>query len=141
MYSAKEAAEMTGLTAAALRYYEQQQLLPPIIRTEQKYRQYSDADIEWIRMIQCLRKAKVPIRSIREYVLLLKQGGRTILQRRRMVRKYMEELHHQIGNLQEALALSQEKFSFYEEILDKTAAEHLTCLEEWALFKERRGNG
>ena len=138
MYSAKEAAEMTGMTAAALRYYEQQQLLPPIIRTEQKYRQYSDADIEWIRMIQCLRKAKVPIRSIREYVLLLKQGGRTILQRHRMVRKYMEELHHQIGNLQEALALSQEKFSFYEEIL---AAEHLTCLEEWALFKERRGNG
>ena len=113
MYSAKEAAEMTGMTAAALRYYEQQQLLPPIIRTEQKYRQYSDADIEWIRMIQC----------------------------HRMVRKYMEELHHQIGNLQEALALSQEKFSFYEEILDKPAAEHLTCLEEWALFTARRGNG
>ena len=75
MYSAKEAAEMTGLTTATLRYYEKEQLLPAIERTEQRYRQYSDTDIEWINMIQCLRMANVPIRSICEYILLLTQGG------------------------------------------------------------------
>ena len=53
MYSAKEAAEITGLSTAALRYYEKEKLLPPIARTTQKYRQYSDEDIEWIKMIQC----------------------------------------------------------------------------------------
>ena len=36
MYSAKEAAEMTGLSTAALRYYEKEQLLPQIARTSQK---------------------------------------------------------------------------------------------------------
>ncbi len=46
MYSAKEAAEMTGLSTAALRYYEREQLLPQISRTSQKYRQYPDSDIE-----------------------------------------------------------------------------------------------
>ena len=51
MYSAKEAAEMTGLTTATLRYYEKEQLLPAIERTEQRYRQYSDTDIEWINMV------------------------------------------------------------------------------------------
>ena len=35
MYSAKEAAEMTGLSTATLRYYEKEQLLPPIARTKQ----------------------------------------------------------------------------------------------------------
>ena len=65
MYSAKETAEMTGLTTATLRYYEKEQLLPAIERTEQRYRQYSDTDIEWIKMVQCLRMANVPIRSIR----------------------------------------------------------------------------
>ena len=99
MYSAKEAAEMTGLTTATLRYYEKEQLLPAIERTEQRYRQYSDTDIEWINMVQCLRMANVPIRSIREYILLLTQGGKTILQRRLMVQEYIDDLHSQMVNL------------------------------------------
>ena len=67
MYSAKEAAEITGLSTATLRYYEKEQLLPQIARTSQKYRQYTDTDIEWIRMVQCLRMANVPIRTIKKY--------------------------------------------------------------------------
>ena len=76
MYSAKEAAEMTGLTTATLRYYKKEQLLPAIGRTEQRYRRYSNMDIEWVKMVQCLRMANVPIRSIREYILLLTDAGR-----------------------------------------------------------------
>ena len=81
MYSAKEAAEITGLSTATLRYYEKEQLLPQIARTNQKYRQYTDTDIEWIRMIQCLRMANVPIRTIKQYIALLIQGGETMEER------------------------------------------------------------
>ena len=70
MYSAKEVAKITGLTTATLRYYEKENLMPPIARSIQFYRQYSDSDIEWINMIQCLRLANVPIRSIKQYVAL-----------------------------------------------------------------------
>ena len=72
MYSAKKAAEITGLSTAALRYYEKESLLPPVKRNDQKYRQYTDEDIEWIRMIQCMRMANIPIQSIKEYVSALK---------------------------------------------------------------------
>ena len=41
MYSAKEAAKITGLSTAALRYYEKESLLPPVKRNDQKYRQYT----------------------------------------------------------------------------------------------------
>ena len=78
MYSAKEAAEITGLSTATLRYYEKEQLLPQIARTSQKYRQYADTDIEWIRMIQCLRMANGPIRTIKKDISLLMQGGETM---------------------------------------------------------------
>ena len=137
MYSAKEAAEMTGLTTATLRYYEKERLLPPIGRTEQRYRQYSDTDIEWIKMVQCLRMANVPIRSIREYILLLTQGGRTISQRRLMVQEYIDDLHSQMDNLQNALALTKKKLAFYEKLLQKPATQDLTYLEEWNLFKSK----
>ena len=73
MYSAKEAAEITGLSTATLRYYEREKLIPQITRTDQKYRQYTDTDIEWIKMIQCMRMANIPIRSIKQYVELLIQ--------------------------------------------------------------------
>ena len=137
MYSAKEAAEMTGLTTATLRYYEKEQLLPAIERTEQRYRQYSDTDIEWIKMVQCLRMANVPIRSIREYILLLTQGGKTISQRRLMVQKYIDDLHSQMANLQNALALTEKKLAFYEELLRSPSAQDLTYLEERNLFKSQ----
>ena len=137
MYSAKEAAKITGLTTATLRYYEKEQLLPAIERTEQRYRQYSDTDIEWIKMVQCLRMANVPIRSIREYILLLTQGGKTISQRRCMVQEYIDDLHSQMENLQNALALAEKKLAFYEELLQMPSAQDLTYLEEWNLFKSK----
>ena len=60
MYSAKKTAKMTGLSTATLRYYEKEKLLPQIARNIQKYRQYTDEDIEWIKMIQCMRMANYP---------------------------------------------------------------------------------
>ena len=88
-------------------------------------------------MIQCLRMANVPIRSIREYIQLLTQGGKTISQRRRMVQEYVDDLHSQMTNLQKALALTEKKLAFYEELLQQPTAQNLTYLEEWDLFKRK----
>ena len=56
MYSAKEASEITGLSTATLRYYEKEKLLPQIVRNNQKYRQYTDEDIEWISFLADTRR-------------------------------------------------------------------------------------
>lgn len=137
MYSAKEAARRTGLSTATLRYYEKEQLLPPISRTAQKYRRYSDLDLEWISMVRCLRMANVPIRSIRAYLTLLAQGGGTLAQRRDMVQAYRKELQDQMTHLQDALALTKRKLSFYEELMGRPDVQELTGLEEWQLFKSK----
>lgn len=135
MYSVKEAAAMTGLSTATLRYYEKEKLLPQISRTNQKYRQYSDDDIEWIEMIQCLRRANVPIRSIKEYVLLLRQGGKTLRERYVMAQNYKKDIERQIANLEIAFSLTQNKLSFYEGLLKNPSSKDMTDLEEWHLFK------
>ena len=46
-----ELAKKTGTSLRSLRYYEEKQLLKPT-RSENGYRQYSEIDIEQIRMIQ-----------------------------------------------------------------------------------------
>lgn len=135
MYSAKEAAEITGLSTAALRYYEKEKLLPQITRSSQKYRQYTDEDIEWIKMIQCMRMANIPIRSIKQYVSLLIQGGETLEQRCSMVQDHIKEIENQMIHLQNALTLTQRKLAFYEKLLKEPLYKNITYTEEWKLFK------
>ena len=134
MYSAKEAAKITGLSTATLRYYEREKLLPPIARNSQKYRQYTDEDIEWIKMIQCMRTANIPIHSIKKYVSLLIQGGETLEQRFIMVQNHMEDIKKQMTNLQNAFDLTQKKLSFYEKLLADSSYKNISYKEEWKLF-------
>jgi len=134
MYSAKEAAEITGLSTATLRYYEREKLLPQIARSSSKYRQYTDEDIEWIKMIQCMRMANIPIQSIKQYVSLLIQGGTTLKQRYVMVQEHVEDIKSQIANLQTALALTQSKLAFYENLLKEPMYQNITYVEEWKMF-------
>ena len=135
MYSAKEAAEITGLSTATLKYYEREKLIPQITRTDQKYRQYTDTDIEWIKMIQCMRMANIPIRSIKQYVELLIQGGKTLKQRYDMVQGHIKDIENQITNLQNALILTQKKLIFYGELLQEPSYKEITYMEEWKMFK------
>lgn len=134
MYTTKEAALITNSTTAALRYYEKEKLLPPITRDGRKYRQYSDDDIEWIKMIQCMRRANIPIHSIREYVSLLTQGGETLAQRFAMVQDHMADIQNQMHQLQSALDLTQKKLAFYEKHLKDPSMQKISCQEEWKLF-------
>ena len=134
MYSAKEAAEITGLSTATLRYYEREKLLPKIARSSSKYRQYTDEDIEWIKMIQCMRIANIPIQSIKQYVSLLIQGGTTLEQRYIMVQEHMEDIKSQIANLQSALVLTQSKLAFYENLLKEPMHQNITYVEEWKML-------
>ena len=134
MYSAKDAAKITGLSTATLRYYEKEKLLPQIARNRQKYRQYTDEDIEWIKMIQCMRIANIPIHSIKEYVSLLIQGGETLEQRFIMVQNHMEDIKKQMTNLQNAFDLTQKKLLFYEKLLADSSYKNISYKEEWKLF-------
>ncbi len=134
MYSAKEAAEKTGLSTSTLRYYEKEQLLPQIARNSQKYRQYTEEDIEWIKMVQCMRTANIPIQSIKKYVSLLIRGGETLEQRFGMVQDHMEDIKNQMSNLQNALNLTQKKLSFYHKLLEDSCYKNMSYSEEWKLF-------
>ncbi len=134
MYSAKEAAKITGLSTATLRYYEKEKLLPQIARNSQRYRQYTDEDIEWIKMIQCMRMANIPIHSIKDYVSLLIQGGETLEQRFVMVQNHMEDIKKQMTSLQNAFDLTQKKLSFYEKLLADSSYKEMSYSEEWKLF-------
>lgn len=64
----KEVEERTGLTAKAIRLYESKGLLNVARETENAYRDYSEADVERLKMIAFLREMDISIQGIKDWV-------------------------------------------------------------------------
>ena len=65
MKSIKEAEQITGITTQNIRYYEKQKLLTPKRNHGNSYREYSDEDINRLKMIRLFRSLDMPIGDIR----------------------------------------------------------------------------
>jgi DNA-binding transcriptional MerR regulator len=69
-----EAACASGLSAYTLRYYERAGLIDDVGRAGSGHRRYSDEDLAWFEVLQCLRATGMPIRDIRRYADLVCTG-------------------------------------------------------------------
>lgn len=61
----KEAETLTGITKQNIRFYEKKGLLHPERGAENNYREYTEADVENLKLIKVLRRLDVSIEDIR----------------------------------------------------------------------------
>lgn len=66
--------QLVGITKGNIRFYEKEGLLTPGRNSDNGYRDYSEADVEWLKKIKLLRMLDVPI----EEILRLKSGALTL---------------------------------------------------------------
>lgn len=66
VYTIGELAKMLGVPASTLRYYDKEGLLPFVARSSGGIRQFRESDIEWLRVIGCMKKAGTSIKDIRQ---------------------------------------------------------------------------
>ncbi len=59
-------ARQLGTTPHAIRYYEGQGLLPAVARTDNGYREYTDADAQRLRLLIGLRQLDLPLAQAAE---------------------------------------------------------------------------
>jgi DNA-binding transcriptional MerR regulator len=110
-----EAAEASGVSAHTLRYYERVGLLEPVERAGSGHRRYGDTDLEQVRFIGYLRKTGMPIRQIREYFELVRQGDSTIPQRLAVLERHREEVQAQLEQGRTYLEAIDRKIRMYTE--------------------------
>jgi DNA-binding transcriptional MerR regulator len=65
-----EAARQSGVSAANIRYYEKEGLLPPGARGDNSYRLYSGADIHQLRFIRLCRAMDMSLDEVRSLLAL-----------------------------------------------------------------------
>ena len=105
-----EAAQAVGCTRRAIKYYEEQGLLPVVDREENGYRDYSDEDIRILHEIQAYRKLGISIDDIRR---LLKGGGQDVLDAV-LLRKRQEQ---QAGQLQKRVEIQKRYYAEFQKTL------------------------
>ena len=113
-YSIGEMAEMLGLPASTLRYYDKEGLLPFVERTSGGIRVFKDSDYEWLKIIECMKNAGMPLKSIRTYIELALKGNETIHERLELFRKQRALLQEQMAALQRTLDTLDYKCWYYE---------------------------
>ena len=114
MYTVGEMARMLHVPASTLRYYDKQGLLPFVERSPGGIRVFKDSDFEWLRIIECMKKAGMSIKDIRQYLELSMQGNNTIDTRLAMFRRQQDTLRAQMQQLQDTMQVLEYKCWYYE---------------------------
>jgi DNA-binding transcriptional MerR regulator len=116
-YTIQQAAEITGVSAHTLRYYERIGLLD-IGRAANGHRRYTDADIGWVEFILLLRGTNMRLPDIAVYMQLEKEGDTTIGTRRAMLQAHRKTLTQHIAEQQTYLDALDAKIDHYRDAPD-----------------------
>jgi DNA-binding transcriptional MerR regulator len=113
-----QAAQRTGLSVHALRFYEREGLLPTeVSRGPDGRRVYSEHDLEWLDLCIKLRSSGMPLTAIRCYADLVRQGSGNEGERLDILRQHQQRVTAQIAALSACLDVIDFKVKLYEQSL------------------------
>ena len=122
LYTVGEISKRVSIAPSTLRYYDKEGLLPFVERSKSGIRMFKDSDLEWLSIIECLKKTGMPIKEIKKFVDWCIEGDSTIEQRLELIDRRKEALLKQIEQLKQTLDTLNYKHWYYE-----TAKKAGTC--------------
>jgi len=113
--SISDVAERTGLTTHTLRYYEREGLmLTPVGRASSTHRRYTEADVTWVTFLTKLRSTAMPIATMRQYVVLARDGDGTQAERLELLLLHRMAVVRQLEEMTASLAAIDYKIDLYQ---------------------------
>ncbi len=110
----QQVADQTGLSVHTLRYYERAGLVLGIGRQTGGQRRYTEDDLSALDFVQRLRRTGMPIRHVRRYVELVREGDDTQASRQAILLAHRSEVVAQMEELQRCLDVIDAKIAYYE---------------------------
>ncbi|HLU32437.1 MAG TPA: MerR family transcriptional regulator [Natronosporangium sp.] len=116
--SVSEAAERVGLSTHTLRWYEQEGLVSPVGRDSAGRRRYTEEDLGWLDLLTKLRRTGMPVRDMRRYAELAREGDHTLAERLRLFQAHRDRVLDRIAELQADLEALDYKIDIYGKMLE-----------------------
>jgi DNA-binding transcriptional MerR regulator len=135
-YSIGEISQRLDIAPSALRYYEKEGLLPFVERSDSGIRQFTDIDLEWLIIIDSLKKTGMPLKEIKEFVKMFEERDSTITRRLEIVLRHREVIQQQVAKLNEIIMALDFKEQYYRKALDEGKTKDLPDLTMEELPRE-----
>ena len=119
----KEASEKTGVSSAAIRYYEKESLIPSIDRTEVGNRDIDDRIIRRIRFVTQMRAAGMSIENLRRYIELFDAQEDNTKEQKALLKEQLEVMEEKRDDLQAAIDHLNYKLNHFYDHMEATEEE------------------
>ena len=118
MYTIKEVAEKMDISEHTLRFWAKSGFFPFITRDKNNIRQFSEKDLDWVKIVKCLRSVGTENKAIKRYIDLCIIGDSTIKERYKIILEKKKKALLQMEELQKQLSLLDFKEKFYENLIE-----------------------
>lgn len=136
MYTIKEVADKMEVSEHTLRFWAKSGFFPFITRNENNIRLFSDDDLNWVRIVKCLRAVGTENKSIKRYIDLCIVGDITIPERYEIIKNTREKAQEQMAELKVQLELLDYKENHYKELLNTNKSDSFNPMNKINAAKE-----
>lgn len=130
MYTVKQVAEKMGISAYTLRFYDKEGLFPHVTRDEHNVRLFSDEDLEWVNLAQCLRETGMPLAEVKEFVQLCLQGDATIPTRHQILQHQVLKVEEDLAAMERRIKTLRRKVAYYNALLNEQQEDRCNPMSE-----------
>ncbi len=113
MYTIKEVAEKMEVSEHTLRFWAKSGFFPFIKRNKNNIRMFSDSDLEWVKIVKCLRYVGTENKAIKKYIDLCVKGDSTIKERYEIIKATKKNALNQMKELKKQLEMLDYKENYY----------------------------
>ena len=112
-----EMAELTGLSADTLRWYEREGILPAVSRSTSGHRSYTAQERELVLLLTSLRDTGMTTAMMKSFVGLVMEGASSHGRRIELLEQARQLLGERRRKLDRSAAAIDSKISHYEELI------------------------
>ena len=116
MYTIGQVSEMFHLPISTLRYYDKEGLFPHLERTS-GIRRFSQREIDALHLIECLKRAGVELKDIRQFMAWCAEGPSTYQKRRDFFEQQKAAAEKEIQKMERVLDMLRFKCWYYDQAI------------------------
>lgn len=106
--------KMYGISQDTLRYYDKAGLLPFVKKNNAGRREFTEDDLGYIEVIDCLKRSGIPVKEIAKFMDWCVEGDKTLPQRYTFMIEQEAALEKKIYDLQTQLDFLRWKKWYYQ---------------------------
>lgn len=117
-YTISQMAQRFGIEPHTLRFYEKEGIIAPE-RTAGGIRSYTDENVAQLEMAMCLKSTGMPLKDIKRYFDMVKEGDETLDMRLQIFKDHREHVLAEIAQLQKYLCKIEHKIEWYQGFVEE----------------------